>query len=272
MKKILFILLFSLGIASCVKDEMFKGPAHIENILIEPNNITSKDKVKITALITDLIGIQMVKLDYKTIDKSETITMHLVDNNLYSALIPSQENNTQVQFTISVTNKNGFLTTSKTQKYTVTDQLIDYSQIVMNEIDGNSKSIELFNKGKESFSLEGFTLLKNNSSEWWKGTTESGIIEPGQYIVIIQNNPDNQNLSGTSGISSKQALKIEFKSPNGNNIGTFLRGTDDNLGAKLSDTAPYSYQICPNGEGEWKLAIPTIGNKNPKTGENIPQN
>lgn len=272
MKKLIFILFVTLGITSCVKDDIFKGPAVIEKITITPNNITSKDDIIVTALITDLVGIKTAELNYTVNGASEKLIMNSLKDNLYSAVIPAQEDKSKIEFIITVINTNGLTTISKKQNFTITDQVINYNQIVMNEIDGNSKAIEIYNKGKESFSLEGFSIVKNNSGEWWKGTAESGIIEPGQYIVIIQNNTDNTALSGTSGISAKQTLKFEFKAPNGSTLNVFLRGPEENLGDKASDTAPNSYQICPNGEGDWKLAAPTIGSKNPKTGNDIPQN
>lgn len=53
---------------------------------------------------------------------------------------------------MTATNKANLTATSKKQSYKVSDQIIDYSIIVLNEIDANSKSIELYNNGAVAFS------------------------------------------------------------------------------------------------------------------------
>jgi len=271
MKKIYILLLLVLGVSACVKDEVFEGPAIIESVTYLPQEVTAADDVTVTAIVTDLNGLKTVTLNYSIEEDNFTVNMEAVAKNTYSGVIPAQKNKTKVSFAITALNTANLTTTSKKQSYTVSDTVVDYSTIILNEIDANSKSIELFNNGTESFSLEGFKLVKNNEGEWWIGTAESGTIAPGQYIVIIQKNPANPNLSGNSGISAKQALKFELFAPSGKSIGLFLRGNENDLGGTISDTAPHSYQITPNAKGEWKLATPTIGEKNAKTGEDIPQ-
>lgn len=271
MKKIVILFLLLVGFTACVKDEVFEGPALIEAVTYTPQEVTSADAVTVTATVTDLSGLKTVTLNYSVEDAPFTVKMEAVSKNTYSGTIPAQKNNTKVSFFVTAVNTANLTTTSKKESYTVSDVVIDYSAIVLNEIDANSKSIELFNNGTAAFSLEGFKLVKNNDGDWWIGTAESGVLEPGQYAVIIQKNPDNPHLSGSSGISAKQALKFELFAPSGKSIGLFLRGKENDLGASISDTAPNSYQITPNAKGEWKLAKPTIGEKNAKTGEDIPQ-
>lgn len=245
-------------------------PAVIESITIDPKTVTSKDDVKVTSIIKDAKGIASVTLTYTIKNVGTTIPMQLGAKDTYSAIIPKQADNTNVEFYITVINVNNIKTKSKEQAYTVGITPIDYTKIVLNEIDGNSKSVELYNNGTETLSLAGLKLLKNNT-EWWAGTADSGVIKPGEYIVVIQKNPNNPNLSGNAGISAKQALKFELTDPNNASLGIFLRGDEANLGGTISDTAPNSYQRIPNADGEWKLATPTIGGKNAKTGDAIPQ-
>lgn len=270
MKKVYILFILLLGITSCVKDEVFESPAVIDSVIYAPQEVTSANEVTVTAKVLDLNGIKSATLTYSIENENVEVVMTEIDNQTFTGIIPAQPNKTKVEFSVAVINQVNLTTISKKQSYKVSDVSIDYGGIRLNEIDATSKSIELFNAGTEAFSLEGFKLVKNNDGEWWVGSEASGIIEPGEYVVIIQKNPDNPELSGNSGISAKQALKFELFAPTGKSIGLFLRGSEEELGQSISDTAPNSYQIIPNATGEWKLATPTIGQINATTGEEIP--
>lgn len=268
-------LLF-FGLTSCVEDNMYEGPATINEITYIPTTVTPDDPVVVTVKATDLQGVVSAKINYSVNGTSQTgIDMTAGSNGNFTGSIPKQADKAVVKFTVSVLNKAGFTTTSAEKTYTVGAIPPDYSNLVLNEIDGNSnsKSIELYNKGTKALSLEGVTLIKNNGgTAWWTGTAASGAIAPGGYILIIQSNPDNPNLSGNAGISPKQSLKFELKDPSGISRGIFLRGDEATLGGAISDTAPKSYQRIPNGTGDWKMAAPTNGAANATTGDTIPQN
>ncbi len=275
MKNILLSLvafLFSASLISCVEDEMYKGPATITDVSYTPSSVTPDDAVSVTVTATDLQGIAAAAIHY-SVDgaAAQDITMTSSGINSFSGNIPQQADKASVSFTVSVLNKDGFTTTSKSFSYTVGAIPPDYTQLVLNEIDGNSKTIELYNKGDKAISLDGVSLTKNNTAEWWKGTATAGKIAAGQYILIVQDNADT-NFAGASGISNKQNLKFELKDPSGNSIGIFLRGNENDLGASISNVSPLSYQRIPNGTGDWKLADPTIGSANASSGEDIPQN
>lgn len=272
MKKIFILFLVLLGVSACVKDEVVQGPPTIEAVTFLPGDVTDTDEVTVTAIVKDYAGIKSVDLTYTIKNEDFVLNMQAGVANTYTAVIPAQPDKTKVEFFVTATNTVALTTKSKKQAYKVSNQVIDYSGIVLNEIDANSKSIELYNNGNVAFSLEGFKLVKNNEGEWWIGTAESGEIAPGAYIVIIQKNPDNPNLSGNSGISNKQVLKFELLAPNGKSIGLFLRGDEEALGSTISDVSPHSYQIIPHAVGEWKIAEPTIGEKNAENGDIIPQN
>lgn len=268
----IFIVLVLLAV-SCVEDEMYKGPANIEKVEFAPLEVTPADDVTITATITDLQGVTGAKIQYKVNGGSQSeVTMTKGNGDTYTGVIPKQADKAVVTFIVSADNKAGVSAVSNELTYTVGAPPIDYNNLVLNEIDGNSKAIELFNKGSVELSLTGVSLVKNNgSSAWWTGTAESGKIPAGGYVLIIQSNPDNPHLSGGSGISPKQNLKFELFGPDGASLGVFLRGDESNLGVGISDTAPNSYQRIPNGTGDWKLATPTNGAANPATGNDIPQ-
>jgi len=156
----------------------------------------------------------------------------------------------------------------------------DYTQLVLNEIDGNAKAIELYNKGTVALSLTGVTLWKNidtppSGSAWWTGTAASGSIAPGAYVVIYQTGQntggDVPGFVGANGISPKQTLKFDLLDPSNQNLGEFVRGVSP-WQTGISDVTPNSYQRIPNGTGSWQQAPPTIGAANAASGTAIPAN
>ena len=169
---------------------------------------------------------------------------------------------------------NGTSTTGYT-KIGEEDGSIDFADLVLNEIDGNSKSIELYNKGTVAIPLLGVTLWKNETaSAWWTGTAPSGSIAPDSYVLIYQTgtNPGDDDVPGfvgANGISPQQTLKFELRDPEGNSLGVFQRG-GPTWGTSISTVAPNSFQRIPNGTGDWKQAAPTNGAANAATGTDIP--
>lgn len=268
----IFIVLMLLAV-SCVEDDMYKGPANIEKVEYTPLTVTPDDDVTVTATISDLQGVTAARIQYKVNGGSQTeVVMTKGSGDTFTGVIPKQDDKAVVIFTVSADNEADITAVSNELEYTVGAAPIDYNKLVLNEIDGNSKAIELFNTGTVDLSLNGVSLVKNNgSSAWWQGSVESGKIPAGGYVLIIQNNPDNPHLSGGSGISPKQNLKFELFGPDGASLGLFLRGDEGALSGSISDTAPDSFQRIPNGTGDWKMATPTNGAANASTGSDIPQ-
>jgi hypothetical protein len=147
----------------------------------------------------------------------------------------------------------------------------DYSQLVINEVDGNGKFIEIYNKGTEAVPLEKLTLVKNEAQTWWTGSAGTTIDAGGYYVVAQSGGTDifDEN-TGLNGISPKQTVKFELKKPNGDLIDSFSRGVSP-WGTSISDVTPDSFSRCPNGTGDFKLATPSPKAANPETGEDIPQ-
>jgi len=148
---------------------------------------------------------------------------------------------------------------------------IDYSQLVINEIDGNGKFVEIYNKGTEAVSLENLTLVKNETQVWWTGAAGKTIAADGYYVVAQSGGTDvfDEN-TGASGISPKQTVKFELKQLNGEVIDSFSRGVAP-WSTSISDVTPDSFSRCPNGTGDFMLATPSPKAANPETGTVIPQ-
>ena len=149
---------------------------------------------------------------------------------------------------------------------------IDYSQLVINEIDGNGKFVEIYNKGTEAISLENLSLVKNEAqTSWWTGAASKTIAAGGFYVIAQSGGADifDEN-TGASGISSKQTVIFELKNPNREIIDSFSRGVAP-WSTGISDVAPNSFSRCPDGTGDFKLATPSPKAANPATGTDIPQ-
>ncbi len=282
MKKIFLFALaaLALGFTGCVEDEPYAG---IGSVGQNPGAVTPTDEVTVTAMV---IGIDDVNLIYTVnggapqtvamtmVDLSAAIVMYSGPGTLFTGKIPAQADGAKVVWYVEAGGHK-----SAAKEYTVSAVVIDYSTLVLNEINGNDdadgslgKSIELYNSGDTEIPLEGVQLIKNDTGEWWTGTSETKIAAKG-YIVISQTG--TAPLKGASGISPKQNLRFELKDPNGTVLSSFLRGDAGALGEGISDTAgsgkDQSFQRCPNGSGDWKLATLTEGGANPASGADIPQ-
>lgn len=149
----------------------------------------------------------------------------------------------------------------------------DYSKLVLNEVDGINKSIELYNTGTEALSLEGVKIVKlaDDESDWWIGTAAAGTISAGGYILLSNEIDATSPFFGDGGISPKKSVQFDLYDPAGNQLDTFLRGDASALDASIFDVSPNSYQRIPNGTGDWKLAEPTNDAANAASGTDIPQ-
>ncbi len=152
----------------------------------------------------------------------------------------------------------------------------DYADLMLNELNGDTKFIELYNKGDFDLALEGLYIEKDDKeAPIWIGDATLSVPAHG-YLVLYSEDvvADHPEIEGTnyvfnSGLSGKKVIRIALFMPDGTALDEFIRGTGE-WGATISNVAPQSYARTPDG-GEWKLADPTPGEANPATGEDIPQ-
>ena len=154
--------------------------------------------------------------------------------------------------------------------------LCDYTNIILNELNGETKFIEIYNKGTSDVPLNGMYIMKDDYVAGSIWTADVTIVAPaGGYVllysedVVIDHPEHPENLIFHSGLSSKKSIRVTLFTPNGTVRDEFTRGTTGEWGQTISNVAPQSYARTPNG-GDWKLANPTPGEANPSTGEDIP--
>lgn len=163
--------------------------------------------------------------------------------------------------------------------------------VVLNEIDGNAKAIELYNTSDKEISLEGVTIVKYDAlKEGGKSTTWTGAkglkiaakawlylessdladeLEGGDPAYKYQDELGTYVFKG--GLSGKKNVKLELVGPDGKVLDTFTRGEEGagwNQVSGFANNKSNSFSRVPDGTGEWVYAAPTKGKKNgEKTGE-----
>jgi hypothetical protein len=172
-------------------------------------------------------------------------------------------NTTGTQGTANSTMANGFFAFGQEANAANGAIPIDYSVLVINEVDGNGKFVEIYNTGAESISLAGITLVKNESQTWWTGGDIN--IPAGGYYSISEEGTMAGTGIGASGISPKKNVKFELK--NGIYIiDFFVRSTaialDDSCTPDYGKGTPYSFGRVPNATGDFKLTLPSCNAAN----------
>jgi hypothetical protein len=239
---------------------------------------TPDDDVVISADVTadSETTIASVVLEWTLNGAKQSDINMTADGNTYSGTISKQASGSEISYTVSATNNKGGKV-SQSGSYLVTNTEIDYSSLVLNEIDGNGKFIEIYNKGTVDIPLTGVTLYKNESGQWWTGPAGTSI-GAGEYYTVAQAGGAEgaDEYSGASGISPKQNLQFELKAPDNTIIDTFSRTNGGTLGdacnpdygkAAPSGGGVYSFSRCPDGTGDFGLAVPSCNRANPATSE-----
>ena len=153
----------------------------------------------------------------------------------------------------------------------------NYKNIVLNELNGNDKFIEIYNKGNLDLVLtQGMYLEKDDKPDpiW---TSDGTITVPAHgYVVLYSedlldpNTPQYpESIVFHSGLSAKKTVRIELFMEDGTSRDIFTRGSTGEWGQTISQVDG-SFARTPDG-GDWKLADPTPGTANPETGDDIPQ-
>ena len=268
MKKILLISAAAiLAFASCVKDELFKGPTSIDKVVFTPESPTSTTPVSVTATVSGLQAVTDATIKY-----NNTSAKMSGSGNTYTATIPAMADGTEVSFTVEVVNEAGFTTTSDKYTYKVGDPATDWSKLKFNEVSGSGadeeKFFELWNGSDYPIKLTGVTINKDESLTW---TGIDGEVVPAHGFFAIIGGKGTTARGFSSGFSAKKSVLIELFNPAGVKIDVFQRGKTPEEGSawgdqKLSDNAG-SWSRIPDGTGKWMTtAVKTPGAANSTDG------
>lgn len=161
--------------------------------------------------------------------------------------------------------------------------------IVLNEIDGQNKFIELYNTTDAVVSLEGIQLVKYDSSKeggktvTWTGAAGMTLAAKGFIYIESTDLADpaeggdgnyvyqSENHIFKGGLSPKKNMKIELLDAKDGVLDTFTRGEEGsgwNQFKGYNNNKEASFCRVPDGTGEWAYAAPTKGTANgEKTGD-----
>ena len=154
----------------------------------------------------------------------------------------------------------------------------DYTNLVLNELNGDTKFIEFYNKGNLDLTMEGMYLMKDDKTDpiW---TADASIVIPAHgYVLlyssdVLADHPElGENMFFNSGLSAKKSVRIALYMADGAERDVFTResaAAPGEWGVTMQNVAPQSYARTPDG-GDWKLADPTPGTANPAEGDPIP--
>ena len=129
---------------------------------------------------------------------------------------------------------------------------VDYTKLVINEVNGVGKWFEIYNTGDTEISLSGVTAYYSNSDPasykiTWTGTTES--IPAGGYLQVA---------SLLTGLSANNAnVRLQMRSPNGTVLDTYEKLIDINSGYDVIKNK--SHARIPDGSDNWYYTTDGIG-------------
>ena len=155
--------------------------------------------------------------------------------------------------------------------------------VVLNELSGADKFIELYNTTDKEISLEGLSLVKYDASKdggkstTWTGKAGMKIAAKG-YVVLESSDLADPAEDGDpnyayesadhvfkGGLSGKKNLKIELVDAQENVLDAFARGEEGagwNQVAGFNNDKKHTFSRVPDGTGEWAYADPTKGAAN----------
>lgn len=187
-------------------------------------------------------------------------------------------------FALSCTDKD-FETDFPAEKPVVDNPTV--SGVVLNELSGGEKFIEIYNTSDKEVSLEGVTIVKYDAKKeggktvTWTGAAglkvaakswfyieSSDLGDPTEGDPNYQYQSENHIFQG--GLSGKKNLKIELCASDGSVLDTFTRGEEGTGWGKdrLTENKTNSFSRVPDGTGDWAYAAPTKGTANgEKTGD-----
>lgn len=206
MKRNYFIIIFlmlTVIAASCVKDEMYNGPASIVTVSTLPAVPQSSDNVVVTAKVTDLKEVVSVKLFYRTSAAGEFSSVEMTTNEkfMYAGTIPAMAMSTKVEYYIEAKNGGGFTThypaTAPAQLANYTVGASNLVKLFINEVfaDGTKDAtdpdwVEIYNGSDIAVDISGYAFyddgIKNSGGTKAKRILNAGTVIPSKGFLVLK--------------------------------------------------------------------------------------
>lgn len=257
MKKIYSILMAAIvcfAVSSCVEDEIY--PYASVKSLSNTVAYSEVDAVTVSVKAEGLVDITGATLYYNVAGGEYKAVEMTGKDGKYTGVIPAgvAQIDQEVTYYVEVLSASGKSTKSNVNKYVVGQVPVDYTGLVLNELNGNDKFIELYNGGDHDIYIAGMQMFKDGGAEAiWTGAKQN--IKKGEYLVLWTTGTADidESLIFNAGLSAKKPVQITIKSPSGDVI-------DD---VNTTNAAAYAGSFGRNADGKWYYqAEKTPGAKN----------
>lgn len=252
MKKIKFllsvVLVMSLIMTACVKDEIFEGPPVVSDLTITPQAPVENQPVQVNVKVTDLNGVQSVKLFYQTAMKAFTEVTMTASGNMYTAQIPGQASSVTVSYYVMAENKLGLKAyypagaPVSTGAYTVGAPLIVMNEVYSRGVVEDPDWVEIYNDSDVEVDLSGYLIYDSGGQSGAKpklAFPEGTLIAAHGYFVIVT------DIGGETGFGlSSGGEEIWLENAAGNLV--------DNIAFPAMEVTQ-SFGRNPDGSATWEL-------------------
>lgn len=135
--------------------------------------------------------------------------------------------------------------------------------VVLNELDGNAKFIELYNAGNKDADLSGWQLQKDGEGAKWIGPA-GWVLKAGEFRALdCVKKSENYETDFGAGFSAAKNVQIILVDNNGVEIDRFERGTETGGWGNISlPSREESFSRVPDGTGPFVYAASTKGAPN----------
>jgi hypothetical protein len=248
--KYFFALFLIIGmiVSACVKDEVFQGPPVISDLVLTPQAPAENQAVQVSVKVTDLNGVESVKLFYKIESGNYIEVVMTANSNLYTAEIPGLASEITVAYYVMATNKSGLKTyfpdgaPATTAAFTVGAPLI-----VMNEIysRGNAADpdwIEIYNASDAEVDISGYSVYDGGGQSGTKpklAIPEGTLIPAKGFFVMVVDEDSEAGFGLSSG-----GEEVWMENTKGNII--------DNVAFPAFEPNQ-SYGRNPDGSSTWEI-------------------
>lgn len=230
MKKILSIALLAIAVLSlnsCVKDEPY--PYASVAAPTTDDGYLHGTEITVEAKVSALIDIESVTLNYATDGKTFKQVPMKLDGKKYVGKIPAQPDGTEVSFYVSALTTAGKESQSAVAKFVAGKEKINYTGLVINELNGNDKFIELYNGSGKDIDLAEVKIFKDAVGETFDGAKWEGsvTIKKGEFLLLYSSDvaashegyPAELFFSG--GLSAGKNVRVTLCDPDGKVIDDF---------------------------------------------------
>lgn len=187
------IMIVSLIISACVKDEVFQGPPVINPPVLNPQSPVDGQAVQVSVKVTDLNGVASVKLFYNPGQTAFTEVLMTASGDMYSGTIPGQDSDVTVNYYLVAENESEQKAyypagaPTSTASFTVGAPLILMNEIYSRGVIEDPDWVEIYNDSDVEVDISGYMIYDNGGQTGAKPKLAfpEGTKIPGKGFFVI---------------------------------------------------------------------------------------